>query len=526
MSGDKAAPLKTPGLFPVVVDQLASESSPAAPGTGTDGRTVSPAAEAAAASYDRGSFSTPVRSAAEKYTEMNADSERGSTGTIPTSVDSKGQRRMMPRMSMRKSIAWIRNDSMSDDNVSPLPSERSDDTSTYKSFGEGLSRRRSISQLQTARSYALDIETTKADKDGARSSDSGSKPPPHVMYPWTLSNEKITINQDAKINSFSDVNFLCNGKNSHIFKAKSGEEPVVIKKLFSTKADNPTCIHEFKFEVEFLLRAVSCKSIVQVLESGHDDVEIPQEETGEGNDNDDEKKKKKQAEEPAKLVTVPFIVLECLNGGSLTYRLTRKRAFGGRPFSNNVDLYSYMISLAEALNFLHYEFDPAVHVLHRDLKPDNVAFTDDGRLKLIDFGLSICIHRLENATDTYQMTGETGSLRYMAPEVIMSKPYNYKSDVFSFAIVSWEMCTGVVPHAGKSKEAFIKHVVEKKQRPGLLTDPYGGKIVQPDAIKELWKTCWDHDMNKRLTMKEVLEILKEIRENAMTQSTNSTCVCN
>jgi serine/threonine protein kinase len=252
---------------------------------------------------------------------------------------------------------------------------------------------------------------------------------------------------------------------------------------------------------------------VQVLESGHEETEVDEEGVSSGAGT-----KRK--------ITVPFIVLECLSGGSLTYKLTRKRIFGGRPFANDVDLYSYMISLAEAMHFLHYEFDSSVHVLHRDLKPDNIAFTDDGRLKLIDFGLSICIKRFANAEDTYVMTGETGSLRYMAPEVIVNKPYNCKADVFSFAVVSWEMCTGVVPHAGMSREKFIRHIVERKQRPGILTDPYGVKIIQPQEMKDLWKACWDDDMGKRWTMKEILEKLKVIRENALANSQNSSCVCN
>ena len=93
---------------------------------------------------------------------------------------------------------------------------------------------------------------------------------------------------------------------------------------------------------------------------------------------------------------------------------------------------------------------------YRDIKPDNVGFTENGQLKLLDFGLSICVRRCKDATEQYDMTGETGSLRYMAPEVIMRKPYNHKADVFSFGIVAWEMCTGVVPHAGQKREVHRK----------------------------------------------------------------------
>jgi serine/threonine protein kinase len=60
---------------------------------------------------------------------------------------------------------------------------------------------------------------------------------------------------------------------------------------------------------------------------------------------------------------------------------------------------------------------PGSMVLHRDLKPDNIGFTLNGVVKLLDFGLAKIV---ENASaqsdDTYDMSGETGSLRYMAPE--------------------------------------------------------------------------------------------------------------
>ena len=56
------------------------------------------------------------------------------------------------------------------------------------------------------------------------------------------------------------------------------------------------------------------------------------------------------------------------------------------------------------------------------------------------------IHRYE--TESYDMTGNTGSLRYMAPEVVLNKPYTEKVDVFSFAVVMWTICKCKVPYKG------------------------------------------------------------------------------
>ena len=60
-----------------------------------------------------------------------------------------------------------------------------------------------------------------------------------------------------------------------------------------------------------------------------------------------------------------------------------------------------------------------MHVIHRDLKPDNMGWTADGQFKLFDFGLCTCVRKEETQHETYELTGCTGSIRYMAPEVVL-----------------------------------------------------------------------------------------------------------
>lgn len=118
-----------------------------------------------------------------------------------------------------------------------------------------------------------------------------------------------------------------------------------------------------------------------------------------------------------------FIVLERLDGGTLTQRLgydtrirDRRRRFWRKKQLPYLDVLRCARSLACALQYCHEQAIPGSMVLHRDLKPDNIGFTLDGKVKLIDFGLA---RMLENANptsdDKYDMSGETGSLRYMAP---------------------------------------------------------------------------------------------------------------
>lgn len=80
-------------------------------------------------------------------------------------------------------------------------------------------------------------------------------------------------------------------------------------------------------------------------------------------------------------------------------------------------------SIATAMIYCQEEAIENSMVLHRDLKPDNIGFTLNGDVKLIDFGLSKVVeHASANCDDTYEMSGATGSLRYMAPEGKKASP--------------------------------------------------------------------------------------------------------
>ena len=106
--------------------------------------------------------------------------------------------------------------------------------------------------------------------------------------------------------------------------------------------------------------------------------------------------------------------------------------------------------MAQALAFLHQCKPP---IIHRDLKPDNILIADNGSFKLADFGLSkMC---LSEGRGQYQMTGETGTLQYMAPEVMRSEHYDKSVDIYSFALVLWFLIHGENPlHDTTPKELF------------------------------------------------------------------------
>lgn len=137
---------------------------------------------------------------------------------------------------------------------------------------------------------------------------------------------------------------------------------------------------------------------------------------------------------------VRFIVLERLDGGTLTQRLgydtrirDRRRRFWRKKQMAFLEVLRCARSIACAMEYCQDKAIPGSMVLHRDLKPDNIGFTLNGDVKIIDFGLAKIVDNASTTSEeSYEMSGETGSLRYMAPEVADSHPYNHKADVYSF----------------------------------------------------------------------------------------------
>eukprot|EP01037_Dinobryon_pediforme_P024906 gene24906-26869_t len=124
-----------------------------------------------------------------------------------------------------------------------------------------------------------------------------------------------------------------------------------------------------------------------------------------------------------------FIAIDYLGGGTLSDVIRRQLASfpketAGLPLKSALHI---ALQLASALKYLHHDLHSDAMVIHRDLKPENIGFSSENQLKLFDFGLMACVkkcHRTRN--DSYKMTGWTGTMAYMAPEVALQKPYNEK----------------------------------------------------------------------------------------------------
>jgi serine/threonine protein kinase len=122
---------------------------------------------------------------------------------------------------------------------------------------------------------------------------------------------------------------------------------------------------------------------------------------------------------------------------------TRRAALKRWPLARSLRL---GLELARALNHCHSLPFPGVRharVLHRDLRPSNIGLAADGRVVLSDFGQA-CIWDIGPAdaggAELRCLTARRGCLRYMAPEMMVGAPYNHRVDVYSWALLLWEMC--------------------------------------------------------------------------------------
>jgi len=148
-------------------------------------------------------------------------------------------------------------------------------------------------------------------------------------------------------------------------------------------------------------------------------------------------------------------------------------------------------------------------VLHRDLKPNNLMITHGMRLKIGDFGLSKTLSVRnkvpQDLSQAYKLTGETGSYRYMAPEVFRHEYYGPPVDVYAFSMVAFQMYHHAVPFQGMSPVDAARAAAFERRRPVI------GKFVDPD-LADVIRDCWNPNANGRPSFEEVIKRLEPLLE--------------
>jgi Tol biopolymer transport system component len=197
---------------------------------------------------------------------------------------------------------------------------------------------------------------------------------------------------------------------------------------------------------------------------------------------------------------VHFITMGLVRGKSLTELIPRS----GLPLGKFFD---QAITLANAISAAHQQ-----GITHRDLKPDNIMIGDDGRLKVLDFGLAklraeartLAGSQLTTATATLE--GKIlGTVSYMSPEQAEGKPVDHRSDVFSLGVTLYQMATGRLPFTGDTNASIISSIL--KDMPVSITD------LNPALPRHLWRIiqqCLQKEPDRRF--QTVLDLCNQLAE--------------
>lgn len=172
------------------------------------------------------------------------------------------------------------------------------------------------------------------------------------------------------------------------------------------------------------------------------------------------------------------IILEYIDGWSLVEYLERHRELGYLP---DVDLSVFIAS--RVCRALQYVFEKA-RIAHRDVSPSNIMMTTEGTVKLIDFGIAA----RSGARETYL----AGKPAYMAPEMVVEKRADNRSDIFSLGTVLYEVLTGERLFPGDSSPEVLERVVS-----GPI--PFAGETNEavPTVVEEILARALKREPSER-----------------------------
>jgi serine/threonine protein kinase len=183
-----------------------------------------------------------------------------------------------------------------------------------------------------------------------------------------------------------------------------------------------------------------------------------------------------------------YLVMEYVCGGDL-YSLLQSL---GALAEDAARLYAFQ--LAHALVYLH-----SLNIIHRDIKPDNILISSDGRLKLADFGLSykgLMTCRRAQGEDV-DAKGIIGTPDYIAPEILLGKSHSFPVDWWALGVLTYEFLTGEAPFHAQTKATIFENILR-------------GSIVYPDDVeisdesKDFINRLLTYDPARRLGSQDVL----------------------
>src|SRR5579862_9164789 len=197
----------------------------------------------------------------------------------------------------------------------------------------------------------------------------------------------------------------------------------------------------------------------------------------------------------------PYLVMEYIEGMPLDRVLEK----GTLPLPRAC---AWIAHAAEALDIAHKR-----GVIHGDVKPANILITNDGKVKLTDFGMARVARR--EARDSALL----GTPAYWCPEQILGKPQDARSDIFSLGIVLYEMVTGRRPFDAESLQAICQKVMSSTPLPVSQIN-----TSLPAGLNELIVSCLEKDPGRRRNSCEdlALDLYPFARRRVETQGSSAS----
>jgi len=195
-----------------------------------------------------------------------------------------------------------------------------------------------------------------------------------------------------------------------------------------------------------------------------------------------------------------YIVMEYVKGTTL------KKYIKDNKQLSNEEVIKISKQIALALNHAHSN-----HIVHRDIKPHNILITEDGRVKVTDFGIARAI-----TTSTVTNTGNViGSVHYFSPEQARGGFVDEKSDIYSLGVTMYEMATGKMPFEGETPiTVALKHLKEEVVPPTLLNNEIS------NGLESVILTAMQKDKNRRYS--SALDLYNDLDQALLNPSQSVT----
>jgi eukaryotic-like serine/threonine-protein kinase len=194
-----------------------------------------------------------------------------------------------------------------------------------------------------------------------------------------------------------------------------------------------------------------------------------------------------------KIADSHFIAMEYVSGRDMSRVIPKSKALG-IPFPLEYAL-KIASSTLEALYYAHNKADNAgnpLHIVHRDVTPENILVAFSGSVKIADFGIAKATASLGSDRHETKAGEIKGKLSYMSPEQCMGKDVDHRSDIFSLGVVLYEWITGFKLFSGDNDLAVMNNIIE-----GKIYPPSYFRDGVPDVVETLLMKSLEKDRKRR-----------------------------